>query len=251
MRHRAAHPEETREIHPHPPPHRGGPGPPSLHRQAQSPHRRRTRAGFRGSSTSCCDHCLLIGYADQTPDRPKDGRRAIRYLEDGERPPALAGVVLAPPGQTAALGRSSAARRLLATGGLPSRSGGGRGRHWSSARSRSIPRQRAPRARLVGAMSKFFKALEQADRDRDPPGAQRPPSEPTATEDGARHAGEDPVGPGSGGRGSAARQGRAGSGSRSLRRPAGRARRPGGARRRAAPVDGPASAPRGRSTSIS
>ena len=114
-----------------------------------------------------CDHCLLIGYADQ--ERRIDRKivdEAIRYLEDGERTPVSPARQPGPArrAQTAALGarraRRPARHRRARPHAPPER------RFGLEPCPQPSHRRRALGARLFGAMSKFFKALEQAERDR-------------------------------------------------------------------------------------
>ena len=98
-----------------------------------------------------CDHCLLIGYADQ--ERRIDRRivdEAIRYLEDGERTPGSPALSSDPPARARqprwALGVLGV---LLATGGLALTLHLAAGSDWSSVLNRFLDSARSARAYLV------------------------------------------------------------------------------------------------------
>jgi hypothetical protein len=98
-----------------------------------------------------CDHCLLIGYADQ--EHRIDRRivdEAIRYFEDGERTPGSPALSSDPPARAKqprwALGVLGV---LLATGGLALTLHLTAVSDWSSVLNRFLDSARSARAYLV------------------------------------------------------------------------------------------------------
>ena len=75
-------------LHPDPAPDRRRAATSGSSPMRRSPGSPRTAAGSRASSTRLCDHCLLIGYADQIRRIDREiVEEAIEYLEEGERRP--------------------------------------------------------------------------------------------------------------------------------------------------------------------
>ncbi len=91
-----------------------------------------------------CDHCLLMGYTEQTRrvERPMV-ERGIEYLEDGRRPAHAPGHVLATCGAPAPVDRGRSRGRRARR---PHSLGSGRRRCHARPDRGSIPRRRAPRA---------------------------------------------------------------------------------------------------------